>query len=255
MKPLTDTVVLAGRALREIPRVPTRIIFPLLIPIMQLVLFASVFANVALIKVAGGGSSLDFLAAGQVALAVMVGAGGSGFQMVQDMESGFFDKLRASPVARSSIVLGLLVTDALRLAMHSLVVLLVALLMGASVNTGLAGAVVIVVLCGFFGACWAGISLNVALRTRNPETTAAAGIIVFPLYFASNAFVPKPALPSWLQTLNEVNPISYLITAVRALMLYGWDTGAVLEGFAAAAVVGAVTLPLAVLAFRRAVSA
>jgi ABC-2 type transport system permease protein len=255
VKPLTDTAVLAGRAMREIPRVPTRIVFPLLIPVMQLVLFASVFANVALIKVAGGGSSLDFLAAGQVALAVMVGSGGSGFQMVQDMESGFFDKLRVSPVARSSIVLGLLVTDAVRLSLHALVVLAVARLIGAEIKTGLPGVLVIMVLCGLFGACWAGISLNVALRTRNPETTAAAGVLVFPLFFASTAFVPKAALPEWLQKLNDVNPISYLIDAVRALMIYGWDWSAILGGFAAALAVGAITLPLAVSAFRRAVSA
>ncbi len=254
MKLLSDSLVLAGRAGREIPRVPTRLIFPLLIPIMQLVLFASVFANVALLKVAGGGSSLNFLAAGQVALSVMVGAGGSGFQMVQDIDSGFFDKLRVSPVSRTAIVLGLLITDACRLSVHATVVLLVALLMGAHVETGIGGAVVIIVLCGFFGACWAGISLNVALRTRNPEATAAAGIIVFPLYFASTAFVPKAALPEWLKTLNDVNPISYLIDAVRALMLTGWDTGRVAEGFAAALVVGALTLPAAVFAFRRMVS-
>ena len=254
MKVLTDSLVLAGRAGRELPRVPTRLVFPLLIPLMQLVLFASVFANVGLIKLAGNGSSLDFLAAGQVALSVMVGAGGSGFQMVQDIDSGFFDKLRVSPVSRTAIILGLLITDAVRLAIHATVVLAVAVLIGAEIKTGIPGALVIIVLCGLFGAAWAGISLNVALRTGSPETTAAAGILVFPLYFASTAFVPKAALPDWLQTFNAINPLSYLIDAIRTLMLHGWDTEKVLAGFAAALVVGLITLPAAVVAFRRMVN-
>ncbi len=254
MKLVTDSLVLAARAGREIPRVPTRIVFPLLIPVMQLVLFASVFANIGTLRNAGSGSALNFLAAGQVALSVMVGSGGSGFQMVQDIDSGFFDKLRTSPVSRTAIVLGLLITDAVRLSLHALAILIVARLMGAEIATGLAGVLVIMVLCGLFGACWAGISLNVALRTRNPETTAAGGILVFPLYFASTAFVPKSALPGWLQTVNTVNPISYLIDAVRALMLTGWEWQRVGEGFVAALAVGAITLPMALLAFRRALA-
>jgi ABC-2 type transport system permease protein len=127
-------------------------------------------------------------------------------------------------------------------------------LIGAEVKTGIPGAVVIVVLCGLFGAAWAGISLNVALRTGSPETTAAAGIFVFPLYFASTAFVPEAALPDWLQTFNKINPLSYLIDAIRAVMLHGWETEKIMAGFAAALVVGLITLPAAVIAFRRIVN-
>ena len=251
MKVLTDSLVLAGRAGRELPRVPTRLVFPLLIPLMQLVLFASVFANVGLIKLAGNGSSLDFLAAGQVALSVMVGAGGSGFQMVQDIDSGFFDKLRVAPIPRLSIVAGLLATDAVRLATHVAVVTCVALLIGAKLETGVPGLVVMMLLGGFFGAMWSGISLNVALRTKNAEITGASNILIFPLYFASTAFVPYDLLPSWLQTLNKVNPVSYLVEGMRTLMLEGWQWQPIGEAFLAAAAVGAITLPLAVQAFRR----
>ena len=83
---------------------------------------------------------------------------------------------------------------------------------------------------------------------------AAAGIFVFPLYFASTAFVPKAALPDWLQTFNKINPLSYLIDAIRALMLHGWETEKIMAGFAAALVVGLITLPSAVIAFRRMVN-
>ncbi|MGZ4431671.1 MAG: ABC transporter permease [Gaiellales bacterium] len=251
MKTLADASVLALRALREIPRLPTRIVFPLLIPIMQLVLFTAVFTQVTRIPGFPASSSLDFLAAGNVALSVLVGAGGAGFQMVQDIDSGFFDKLRVSPVSRAAIVLGLLLTDAVRLALHALVVLTVAVLMGAKLATGVPGVLVIMLLGGLFGAAWSGVSLNVALRTRSPEVTGASGVLVFPLYFASTSFMPRSLLPSWLQTANDYNPVSYLIDAMRAIMLDGWRWGTIGAGFLAALAVGMVTLPLAVAAFRQ----
>jgi ABC-type multidrug transport system permease subunit len=134
-----------------------------------------------------------------------------------------------------------------------LVVLLVALALGATLKTGVPGALVIMALGGVFGAAWSGIGLNVALRSRNAEITAASNVLVFPLYFGSTAFMPANLLPGWLQTANDYNPVAYLINAVRALMLHGWQTAPILEGFAAAGIFAAITLPLAVLALRRAV--
>ncbi len=254
---MTTTVVasavLCRRALREIPRVPGRIAFPMLIPIMQMILFAAIFQNFGQYRTGGAGSSLEFLAAGQVALSVMVGAGGAGFQMVQDIDSGFFDKLRVAPIPRISIVAGLLATDAVRLSCHVLVVTCVALALGAKLATGIAGLLVMMALGGFFGAMWSGISLNVALRTRNAEITGASNVLIFPLYFGSTAFVPHDLLPPWLQTVNAVNPVAYLVDAMRALMLQGWRWETLGEGFLAAAVVGGITMPLAVQAFRRSV--
>lgn len=249
---VVPSAVLAGRAMREIPRIPTRIVFPLLIPIMQLVLFVAVFQAVSRLPGYGAESSLDFLAPGMIAFAALVGAGGAGFQMVRDIEAGFFDRLRVAPIGRSSIVVGLLATDVVRLSLHTLVLLVVALLMGAKLATGIAGGVVVVALGGLFGAAWSGISLNVALRSRNAEVTAASNVLVFPLYFGSTAFMPENLLPGWLQAVNAYNPVAYLIDAMRALMLRGWEAGAVVEGFAATGVVAALTLPLAVASFRRA---
>ena len=255
MTGLVASAVLCRRALREIPRVPGRILFPMLIPVVQMVLFAQIFQHFGQYRTGGSSSSIDFLAAGQVALSVMVGAGVSGFQMVQDIDSGFFDKLRVAPIPRLSIVAGLLATDAVRLAAHVFVVTLIAVAVGAKLAAGVPGLLMMMVMGGFFGAMWAGISLNIALRTRNAEITGASNVLVFPLYFASTAFVPHSLLPSWLQTVNQVNPVSYLIDAMRALMLAGWRWETIAEGFAAAAVVGAITLPLAVQAFRRSLQA
>ena len=176
MRAVVETVTLTARALREIRRAPTRIIFPILIPIMQLVLPPQSSEGDAAARFPSS-SSLDFPAPGNVALAVVVGAGGAGFQMVQDIDTGFFDKLRVAPINRSSIVAGLLATDAFRYALHALVVALVAVAIGAKLATGVLGMLVIMLLGGLYGAAWSGTSRN-ALRTRSPEVTAATGIRV-----------------------------------------------------------------------------
>ncbi len=141
----------------------------------------------------------------------------------------------------------------MRLSVHVVVVSIVALALGAKLATGVVGLLVMMLLGGFFGAMWSGISLNVALRTKNAEITGASNVLIFPLYFGSTAFVPHELLPSWLQAVNEVNPVSYLVDAMRTLMLQGWHWETIGRGFLAGAAVGALTLPLAVQAFRRSV--
>ena len=254
MRLVVESGVLYRRALREIPRVPTRIAFPVIGPVMQLVLLTAVLTRVPQIPGYPARSSVQFMTAGVLALTVLAGAGGAGFQMVQDIDTGFFDKLRVAPISRAAIVLGLLLTDATRLAVQSLVVLVIALLLGAHIATGVPGLIGILVLAAIFGMAWSGISLNVALRTRNPEVTAAAGVLTFPLYFGSTAFMPYALLPHWLQVFNKVNPINYLIVADRALMSRHWDWGAIGGALLASLIVGAITMPLATRAFQRAVS-
>ena len=254
MRLVVESGVLYRRALREIPRVPPRIAFPVIGPVMQLVLLTAVLTRVTQIPGYPARSSVQFMTAGVLALTVLAGAGGAGFQMVQDIDTGFFDKLRVAPISRAAIVLGLLLTDATRLAVQSLVVLVIALLLGAHIATGVPGLIGILVLAAIFGMAWSGISLNVALRTRNPEVTAAAGVLTFPLYFGSTAFMPYALLPHWLQVFNKVNPINYLIVADRALMSRHWDWGAIGGALLASLIVGAITMPLATRAFQRAVS-
>ena len=99
MRLAVESGVLFKRALREIPRVPTRIAFPVIGPVMQLVLLTAVLTSVTQIPGYPANSSVQFMTAGVLALTVLAGAGGAGFQMVQDIDTGFFDKLRVAPSA------------------------------------------------------------------------------------------------------------------------------------------------------------
>ena len=136
MRLAVESGVLFQRALREIPRVPTRIAFPVIGPVMQLVLLTAVLSRVTQLPGYPARSSVQFMTAGVLSLTVLAGAGGAGFQMVQDIDTGFFDKLRVAPISRAAIVLGLLLTDATRLAVQSLVVILLALLPGSAHRHG-----------------------------------------------------------------------------------------------------------------------
>jgi ABC-2 type transport system permease protein len=130
-------------------------------------------------------------------------------------------------------------------------ILLVSIALGASVATGLVGAMLILVLCAAFGVAWSGTSFLPALLTKNEQATGTLSLLFFPLAFMSTAFVPVRLMPEWLQVLNAVNPISYVIEAARALMTTGYDWGAIGAAVVAIVVVGVVLQGATLLAFRR----
>jgi ABC-2 type transport system permease protein len=252
---ITAVLVLATRAVRELLRTPARLLFPLVVPALLLLAYRVVLARLDELPGFGALTTVEFAAPGAIALSVIGAIGGAGFQMQQDLESGFFDRLRAAPIPRSAIVSALLLADALRYSLHAAVLLGLSLAAGARVVTGPAGCVVLCALAGVSGACWSGVGLNVALRTRNAETTAASTLFVLPLYFVSSALMPAALLPPWLAAFNAANPVAWLVEALRSLMTSGWEPLLLLRGVAGGALVAAITLPLAVGAFARTLEA
>ena len=254
MSLVAQTSTLTVRALRELVRVPSRFVYPVAIPALQLLIYGEVFERLAELPGFGARTAVAYQAPGAIALSVMSAIGGAGFQVHEDLASGFLDRLRAAPVSRLAIVLGLVATDAIRLALQALAVLALSLALGAPLVTGLPGALAIAAVCGLFGACWSGLSLNIALRTRSAEATAASTLLVFPLYFASAAFMPDALLPPWLRAMNRVNPVNALIEGLRALMCDGWLGWPIARATIAGLAVAAITFPLAAVAFRRTTS-
>jgi ABC-2 type transport system permease protein len=108
-------------------------------------------------------------------------------------------------------------------AAMSAVILLICVLLGTQIETGLPGAVVILVLAGLFGLAISGASFIPALVTKSEQATSTFSLLLFPLVFASTAFVPEELMPEWMQTVNQWNPISYVIEAIRSLMVDGFD--------------------------------
>jgi ABC-2 type transport system permease protein len=188
-----------------------------------------------------------------VMLSVLFTALQSGMATVTDVDTGMLDKLLISPIRRFSILLGRVVADAVTMLVQGAIVLAVAILMGAKVQTGWLGALELLGFATLFGVVWASLSNLIALRTRNSELTMVAGLLLtLPALFLSPAFFPKPLQPSWLQTVAGWNPAAYVIETGQRLMIAGNDWGLDLQTLAVVAGAGAVLVTAAVTSFRAA---
>jgi ABC-2 type transport system permease protein len=154
-----------------------------------------------------------------------VATASSGLALVTEIDLGYFDKLLAAPIRRSSIIFGRLTADLVRGLLGSTVVLLAGLAFGAHVEAGLLGALVLIVLAALFGVGYAGFGILVALRTRNVQATNTSFLLFFPLLFLTPNFVPFDRLSPLMETLARINPVSYVIVGLRSLVIDGWDAG------------------------------
>src|SRR5206468_8933121 len=140
----------------------------------------------------------------------------SGFGMVADLESGFMDKFFVAPMRRSSVLAGKLLADGIRMAAQAGIILGIAAVLTLfnwkiPFATGVAGALVVMLLAAAFGVAFSGLSNTVALRTKNTEATMMVSFsLTFPLLFLSTAMLPKASLTDWVQSFSTVNPVSYI---------------------------------------------
>jgi ABC-2 type transport system permease protein len=254
-----ETWVLFVRSIKKLIRTPILLFFALFQPIIFLVLFTQLFGSFGslLSEKAGyvGVSYLSFATAGIVLQNGFSSALQSGTSVVDDLTSGFLEKVLVTPVNRAAILLGRLLSDAFRVVVQSAIILALAYLLGADLATGAVGVLLIFLVVAFFGLAWSGISLAIGLRTKSSETVfGLGGLVTFPLLFMSSALVPTSLMPSWMQTVSNLNPITYAVNAVRALTITGFDWGTVLTAFGVIGLIAVVTLGATLYLFRKVVS-
>jgi ABC-2 type transport system permease protein len=256
---LQDSWVLFIRSIKKLVRTPILLFFSLFQPIIFLVLFTQLFGSFGSLLATQAGfaniSYLSFATAGIVLQNGFSSALQSGTSIVDDLTSGFLEKELVTPVSRSAILFGRLLSDAFRVVVQSVIILGLAYVLGAEFATGIPGIIIIFALVAFFGLAWSGISLAIGLRTKSAETVfGLGGILTFPLLFMSSALVPTALMPSWMQTVSRLNPITYTVDAVRALTLTGFDWGKVLEAFGIIGAISIVTLGTTLYLFRKVVA-
>jgi ABC-2 type transport system permease protein len=222
---MTEVVLLGRRAVREIARFPEATIPTIFIPLFFLVV------NVGQVSKTFPSSTPFLKGQGYVAfqlpvsLMFAVATATSGLALVTEIDLGYFDKLLVAPIRRSSIIFGRLTADLVRGVGAATAVLLAGIALGARIESGVAGAVVIVLLAALFGVAYAGFGILIALRTRNVQATQSSFLLFFPLLFLTPNFVPFNRLSSAMETLARINPISYVIVGLRSLVIDGWDAG------------------------------
>ncbi len=166
-------------------------------------------------------------------MTVLFGAAWTGMNIIQDMDLGILDKMLASPVTRVSIVLARVFGSVSTLVVQSLIIFLIAWIMGVDVATGFPGVLLTVVIVMLLGLGIAGLSNGLAIVMRKPEPLIAfVGFISLPLMFLSSAMMPGDLLPDWIRTAKTFNPVSHAVESVRTLIMVGYDWEVILPDLA-----------------------
>jgi len=252
---ISETWELYKRALLKLVRRPIVLYFSLLQPAIWLLLFGQIFSRMVNLPGAsdsfGTNNYMAFFAPGVIMMTMLFGAGQTGLGLIQDMDSGFLDKLLTTPINRFAILLGKMGGDLTRMVLQALLIVIMAVLAGVHIKTGLFGVIFIVIISGLFGLALAGINTIVALQTRNTEATFLIGNFVnLPLMFTSTAMMPKAFLPDWMQKIVTINPVTYGIEGMRGLITTGFDPNKVFPAIIVLGTIAALSITGATWMFR-----
>jgi ABC-2 type transport system permease protein len=244
---LRDSWTEAIRHLRAVPRNPELLIFATIQPIMFIVLFVYVFGGS--IDVPGFDDYEQYLMPGIFAQTVVFNSAFTGVGLADDLQKGIIDRLRSLPMFPSAVLIGRTLSDLVRNLITFAVMFAVAFLVGFRIEGTLVEALTATLLLLAFSYAFSWIQALVGLTAGSVEAANSAGFIwMFPLTFASSAFVSPENMPGWLQGFAEHNPFSVVTDASRAL--YN-GTSAGNDVWVALAWAAAITLVFAVLSARR----
>jgi ABC-2 type transport system permease protein/oleandomycin transport system permease protein len=218
-----DGALIAGRNLRVLRKNPGRLIYPLVQPLVMLVMFVSVFGNLAITGHAAAGVSYrEFLIPGIIIENATLTAPTSGLALLRDASSGLADRFRSLPISRSAALLGRLITDAIIFCLQAALLMLAAYGFGFRVQGGpggwLGGVLAIMAVAVGFGLAFAVMSAWLGLVLGDPET--AERVLYFPaiaVAFVSSAFAPVGLLAGWMQPVARANPVSAACAVIRSL--------------------------------------
>jgi ABC transporter DrrB family efflux protein len=214
---LRDSGIIVWRQLVQLPRIPEVLIFALIQPVMFVLLFRYVFGGAIATP---GESYVNYLMPGIFAQTVAFGAVASGIGLAEDLRRGIIDRFRSLPMARSAVLVGRTVSDLVRNAVVVGVMYGVGLLVGFRPEGSIWAQAVAFALLLLTSFAFSWIGVVIALSMKTVEAVQSAGFIwLFPLTFASSAFVPTDSMPPWLQAFAEHQPFTIVVNAVRALFL------------------------------------
>ena len=247
---LRHSLVLAKRGLINLVRTPEALIDVTLQPIIFLLMFTYIFGGA--ISHGSTHGYLQFLLPGILGQTIAMGGIAIGVNLNNDITKGIFDRFRSLPIARSAPLVGAVLADVVRYGILCVVTLGFGYVLGFRAHTG---ALEVLAACGLsiaFALClsWASVFVGMVARTSG-SVQGIMTLIVLPLSFGSNTFVPTKTMPGWLQSFVHVNPLTHLVASVRGLLLGGPVGSDVMWTLAWMGVLLVVFVPLALRAYRR----
>jgi ABC-2 type transport system permease protein len=249
---MSPTITLGRRALREAIRQPDALFMTMFIPIFFLIVNTGQAAKIFPSESTGFLKGQSY-GAFQLPITLLLAAsfGMAALFLVEEIEGGYFDKLRAMPIPRYAMVLGRLVAEGAKGVVIASLILLIALPFGISIASGPLGFALIVALSALWGIVYAGFMQLIALKTRSAAATNSGGLIFFPLLFLTPNFVPRDLLTKPMEVAATANPVTYLMEALRSLILEDLHWAKILPGFGVVAALGAVMLVLNIRLIKR----
>ena len=220
---MRDTLLLTGRSLRAIPRVPERLLDVTIQPIVFILLFLYVFGSAIHVP---GVSYKDYLVPGIIGQSLAFGIIGAGVATSNDMTEGVIDRFRSMPISRLSIITGQVMGQFCEQVLGMVIVVVFGLLLGWSPSLTFAhGAELLgLMVLGMLTFTWAGVLLG--MLVRSPDAMQGVGfIVIFPLSFMAGTFVPIAGMDAVPRAIAHWDPISALVASVRGLTTPGAHAG------------------------------
>jgi len=221
---LQEVSALTMRWVHRLSREKFSLLFTLVQPMLfWLIFFGNLFQRAADVRVVQAPNYISFLAAGVVVMTVLNNGLAGGVDLLFDKESGFLERLMATPIRRTSVVMSRYLFVTTITCLQVLVILGVAWFFGVHPATGLAGVAVILLISMLFGVGLTAISMGLAFSVKSHgDFFSVLGFLSLPMIFLSSALVPLEAMPAWMGVVAKFNPMTWAIDAVRPLILSGW---------------------------------
>lgn len=235
--------------------------FALIQPVVYLVLFTEVFGQITdgslTTGLAGENISyITFLLPAIVMQVALLSASASGIWLVDEIENGMLGKTLVSPMRRGAVFLGKTLAEIVFTTLQIVLVLVVGVLLGAEITTGVLGALCIIGIGVVFSFWFTALSNVLGLWSKKTEATVLmVNFFQLPLLFVSSAFLPIEILPDWIQFLSTINPVTYGVDATRALVVHGWAWETILPALTVLIVIDLVLGAIAIRSLDRASSA
>jgi ABC-2 type transport system permease protein len=214
-KTVSDGWIATRRNVYKLRRDPEIFIFSLIQPIMFVLLFNYVFAGAIQVE---GGDYTQFLMAGIFAQTIVLSSTYSGSAMAQDLKDGIIDRFRTLPMSSAAVLIGRTFGDLVINGSSLIVMMITGYVIGWRIDSSLPEAALAVLLLLFFSYAFSWVMALIGMSVRSPEIiNNVSFLVLFPMTFLSNAFVPSETLPGPLRVFAEWNPVSALIQATREL--------------------------------------
>jgi ABC-2 type transport system permease protein len=248
---IRHTLYMTLRHLRELWRQPWFVAVTLVQPVIWLLLFGALFKRVIEIPGFHGSSYIAFLAPGVVVMTAMFNAAWSGMALIEDINRGVTARFLVSPVRREALIAGRILKEAVVVVIQSLIIVGLALIVGASFPGGVGGVALLFVVSALLGATFGALSNGFGLIMRQEEALiGATQFILLPLTFLSTTFLAANIMPRWIARVADFNPVNWAVVAGRSAVSANADWGLIAARAGFLVVLLALSVAFATRAFR-----